>query len=89
VFGPVKDQNFSRRAFGGNQIRVLRHIPRLVDFSGVNYLLDDLNFGCRGDSVATHFSSFLVPIEVDITLRQMDRCNLEVILGLAGGVGAE
>jgi hypothetical protein len=89
VFGPVIDQNLSRRAFGGNQIGVLRHIPRLVDFSGVNYLLDDLDFGCRRDGVATHFSSFVVPIEVRITLGQMDRCNLEMILGLTGGVGAK
>ena len=39
--------------------------------------------------MATHFSSFFVPIEVGITLRQMDRCDLKMILGLAGGVGAE
>ena len=89
MFGSVEDQNFSGRAFGGNQIGVLRHVPRLVDFSGVDYLLDDLNFGCRGDSMPTHFSSFFVPIEVGITLRQMDRCDLKMILGLAGGVGAE
>ena len=89
MFGPIKDQNFSRSAFGGNQIRVLRHVPRLVDFSGVNYLLDDLNFWCRGDGVAANFSSFVVPIEVDITLRQVDRCNLKMILGLVGGVGAK
>lgn len=89
MFGPVKDQNLSGRTFGGNQIGVLRHIPRLVDFSRVDYLLGDLDFGCSRDGVATHFSSFFVPFEVNITLRQMDRCDLKIVWGLVGGMSAE
>ena len=76
VFRPVKDQYLSRRAFGGNQIGVLRHVPRLVDFSGVNYLLDYLNFGSRGDGVTTHFSSFLVSFELNIAFGKVDGCDL-------------
>jgi len=76
VFRPVKDQNISRSAFGGNQIGILGHIPRLVDFSRVNYLLDDLDFGRRGDGVATHLSPFFVPFELDIAFGEVDCCDL-------------
>ena len=89
MFRPVKDQNLSRRALGGDQIGVLRHIPRLVDFARVNYLLDDLNLGRRGDCVTTHFSPFLVPFEVDITFREVDSRDLKIILGLGGGVSTK
>ena len=89
MFRPIKDQYLSRRAFGGNQIRVLRHVSCLVDLSGVNYLLDDLNFWRRGDGVATHFSPFFVPIEVGIAFRKIDCCDLEVIWGLVGGVSTK
>jgi len=89
VFRPVKDQNLSRRAFGGNQIGILGHIPRLVDFSRVNYLLDDLDFGRRGDSVATHLSPFFVPLEVNIAFWEVNRCDLKIIRGLGRGVSAE
>jgi len=89
MFRPVKDQNLPRCAFGGNQIGVLRHIPRLVDFSGVNNLLDDLNLGRRGDSVTTHFPPFLVPFKVDIAFREVDCCDLKIILGLVGGVSTK
>jgi hypothetical protein len=89
VLRPVKDQHLSRRALGGNQVGVLGHVPRLVDFSGVNYFLDDLDFGCRGDRVTTQFSPFVVPIEVDIAFGEVDCCNLKIIRGLVGGVSAE
>ena len=86
---PVKDQYLSRRTLGGNQIGVLGHVPRLVDFSGVNYLLDGLDFGRSGDGMATHFSPFVVPIEVGIAFGEVDCCDLKVIWGLVGGVGTE
>ena len=73
---PVKDQNFSRSAFGGNQIRILGHIPRLVDFSRVNYLLDYLDLGRGGNGVATQLSPFFVPFEVDIAFGEVDCCDL-------------
>jgi hypothetical protein len=82
VFRSVKDQYLSRRAFGGNQIGVLGHIPGLVDFPRVNYLLNDLNLGRCGDSVTTHFSPFLVPLELNIAFRKVDCCDLEMVLGL-------
>lgn len=47
------------------------------------YLLDDLNPGCRRDGVATHFTPFVVPFEWDIAFWEMNRRDLEVILGLA------
>ena len=72
VFRPVKNQYLSRRAFGGNQVGVLRHISRLVDFSRVNYLLNNLDFRRRGDGVATHFSSFVVPVEGSIAFGEVD-----------------
>lgn len=89
VFGPVKNQNLSRCAFGGNQIGVLRHVPRLVDFPGMDYLLDDLNFGCGWNGVATHLPSFFIPFELPVALRELDGSDLKVIRGLIGGVGAE
>lgn len=89
MFGPVKDQNLSGCAFGGNQIGVLRHVPRLVDFPRVNYLLDDLNFGRGWDGMATHLSSFFIPFELPVTLRQVDSGDLKIIRGLIGGVGTE
>ena len=89
MFRSVKDQNLSRRAFCSNQIGILGHIPRLVDFSRVNYLLDDLDFRCRGDGVATHLSPFFVPLEVNIAFGKVDCCDLEIIRGLGRGVSAE
>jgi hypothetical protein len=82
MFRPVEDQYLSRRAFCGDQIRVLRHVPGLVDFPGVNYLLNDLNLGCCGDGVTTQLSAFVVPFELNIAFREVDCCDLEVILGL-------
>ena len=89
MFRPVEDQYLSRRAFGGNQIGVLGHVPRLVDFSGVDYLLDDLDFGRRGDCMATHLSPFVVPIEVDVAFREVDCCDLKIIRGLGRGVSTK
>ena len=89
MFCPVEDQYLSGRAFGGNQIRVLGHVSRLVDFSRVDDLLDDLNLRRRGDSVTTHFPPLLVPLELDIALREVNCCDLKVILGLVRGVSAE
>lgn len=89
MFRPVEDQNFSRRAFGGNQIGVLGHVSSLVYFSRVNYLLNDLNLGCRRDGVTTHFPPFVVPLETDIAFGEVDSCDLKMILGLARGVSAE
>lgn len=82
VFRPIEDQYLPRRTFGGNQIGVLGHVSRLVDFSGVNYLLDDLNLGGGRDGVATHLSPFFVPVEGDIALREVECCDLKIILGL-------
>ena len=82
MFRPVEDQYLSGRAFGGNQIGVLRHVPSLVDFARVSYLLNDLYFRCRGDGVTTHFSPFIVPFEGDIALGEMDGRDLKVIRGL-------
>ena len=89
MFRPVKNQDLSRRAFGGNQVGVLRHVSRLVDFSGVNYLLDDLDFRRRGDGMATHFASFFVPIDGGIAFWKVNCRDLKIIRGLVRGVGAE
>ena len=79
MFRPVKNQYLSRRTFGSDQVGILGHVPRLVDLSRVDYLLDDLNFRRRGDGVATHFSSLIVPIQVDITFREVDCRDLKMI----------
>lgn len=82
VLRSVENQYFSRRAFGGNQVRVLRHVSCLVDFSRVNYLLSNLNLGRRRDRVTTHFPPFFVPFEWYIAFRKVERCDLKIILGL-------
>lgn len=82
VFRPVEYQYLTRRAFSGNQIGVLRHVSSLIDFSRMNYLLNDLNLGCRRDGVTPNLSPFVVPIEVYIAFRKVDCCDLKVILSL-------
>ena len=82
MFRSVEDQYLSRRAFRGNQIRVLGHVSSLVDFSRVNYLLNNLNFGRGGDGVTTHFSPLVVSFKVDIAFGEVNGCDLKMILGL-------
>jgi hypothetical protein len=89
---PIKNEHLSRDSFCCEQIRVLRHISRTVDFSFVVEFLDDLDAGLRRDGVSTEFTTlFIVVVAVKffVAFGDLDTCDLEVVLGLARGVGSK
>lgn len=98
MFCPVENQHLSSNGLGRNQVWVLGHIPSPVDFPGMVDLLDNLDAGRRGDGVAPKLAALIIvvpPIELIcatgdvIAFGNLHGRYLQVILGLAGGVGAE
>lgn len=89
---PIKNEHLSRDSFCREQIRVLRHIPRTVDLSIVIEFLDDLDAGLRRDGVSTELTTLLVvvvAVKFFVAFGDLDICDLEIVLGLAGGVGSK
>ena len=97
MLGPIKHKDFSRNRLRRNQIRILRHIPRPIDFPRMVNLLYDLNAWLRWNSMAAQLAPGIVVVRTvelvcrwaRIALRDLDRGYLQVVLGLAGGVGPE
>ncbi len=94
---PIKNQDFARDRFGGDQVWVLGHVPRAVDLALVVDALYDLYAGLRGKGVATQLATLIVvvtPVEAVgggtvITFWKVDGGDLKVVLGLSGRVGTE
>ena len=95
MLGTIEDKNLSINAHRCNNIGVLWLISSLVDFSRVVDLLLNGHLDCgllaiRRVAVATNLSSLLVVVMrvcCDI-LWQFNIGNLEVILGIVGGMRA-
>jgi hypothetical protein len=97
VFGSVKNENLSCDSFGGNQVRILRHVAGPVDLPFMVDFLDDLNARCRRNGVATQLAPFIIVVRSVQFLRAsgisafgyLYRGDLEIILGLPRGVCPE
>lgn len=95
VFRSIENKDLARHRFSGNQIRILWHVSRPVDFTRMIYPLDDLDSGCRRNCVSTEFFSLVVVISSVKFVRagrwvpafgDLNLSNLQVILCLTGCV---
>ena len=93
----IKHQHLTRHSLGRDQFRILRHVARSVDLSGMVNPLGDLNARCRWDGVTSELTALIVVVTAVqfvgawgvVTFGDRDSGDLEVILGLTGGVGSE
>lgn len=89
---PIPHVHIVIRCPGRDEVRILRLIPSLVNFAGVNNLLNDreLNRLFRCAVSAQLFRAWIVVCKSGCRwFRQLDLCNLDVIFRVAGGVSAE
>ncbi len=91
----IENEDFTRDGLCRDQVRVLRHVTRAVDFTIVVDFLDDLYPRRRRKGMGAYFAAFFVIVSAVklvstgsrvITLWDLDRGDLEVVLGLSGGV---
>lgn len=92
VLGAVEDQNLAVDAQGGDDLGILGLVAGLVDLTGVVDLLHDLELeGLFRIAVAADLAGLFVK-RLEIRggeIGHVDVGNLEVVLGLARGVGAQ
>lgn len=55
VFGAVEEEDVTRGGLGGDDVRVLRHVPRPIDFAGVRDLLHDVHARSRRAIITANF----------------------------------
>lgn len=94
---PVEDEHFTGDRFGGNEVRVLRHITRPVHFALMIDFLDNLDAGLGRDCVTTELAPLVIVIctvepicrPAVVALRKVYGGDLEVVLCLPGRVRPE
>lgn len=97
MFCSVKYEHLAGNGFGRNEIRVLGHIARSVDFPGMVDPLNDLDAGLGRDGMAAQLAPLVVIIGAVKSVRRgaivsfwkLDSGYLQIILGLAGSVGSQ
>jgi hypothetical protein len=61
MFCSIKNQHLPTNSLGGNQIRILWHIPSPIDLSRMVDFLNDLNARLRGrNGMAAQFATLIV-----------------------------
>ena len=95
MFCPVKHEHFARNGLRRYQVGVLRHVSCAVDFARMIDSLNYLEAGLGRETVASQLAAFIVvgsAVETvcgPVAPWEVDRRDLEVVLGLAGGVCTE
>ena len=97
MFCPVKHEHFARNGLRRNQVGVLRHVSRAVDFARMIDSLNYLEAGLGRETVASQLAAFIVvvaPVKLVsggtfIALRKVHSRDLEVILRLARRMRSE
>lgn len=96
MFCAIKDEHLSRYRFRSDQVGVLGHVTRPVDFTRMVDFLYDLYARLGWDGVSAEFATLVVVVgaielvrQGAVTLRYMNGGDLEVVLGLARCVRAE
>ena len=92
VLGFVKDEDVAVGAHGGDEVGLLGHVARFVDFAVVHHALVLDETAVLAPAVATDlFAVFIVPARVFLGGRigELDFGDLEVVDVVAGGVGAD
>jgi hypothetical protein len=87
----VKNEDVAVGAHGRDQIGLLRHVARLVDFAFVNHFLLNVEATFSAPTVAPDlFFLFIVATGVRFGdgVGELDFSDLEVVGVVAGGVGA-
>lgn len=94
----IEDEDFARNSLRRDQVWVLRHVPRAVDLAVMVNFLNNLYPRRWWETVATQFPAFVVIVGTIkfispggrvVTFGDLDSGDLEIVLGLPGGVSAE
>lgn len=96
MFRPIKNKHFPSDSLCSNQIRILGHISCPINFSRMVDLLNNLDAWLSRDGMSSELTTVIIvgiPIEF-VCVRSgvfgnLDGGDLEVVLGLARGVGTE
>lgn len=62
VLCPIEYEHLSGDSFGSNEVGILRHIPRAVDFAGMVDLLSDLDSWLRGDGMSAKLATLIIVV---------------------------